>query len=158
MRFAVIMSRFNPEVTEGLLQGALNYLGSNKLDASVFEAPGAFEIPLLARELARTGKYSGVIALGCVIKGDTAHFEFISLGATIGIQQAALETGVPIAFGILTTYTDEQAIARSRRDAHNKGIEAATACHESALLLEGIRSRRRKSAPKKKSGKSAKSR
>ena len=111
------------------------------LPSDVYEAPGAFEIPLIARELARTGQYNGVICLGCVIKGDTAHFEFISLGATLGIQMAGLETGVPITFGILTTYTDEQAIARSRDDAHNKGIEAATACLETVRTLSRIRKR-----------------
>jgi 6,7-dimethyl-8-ribityllumazine synthase len=145
MRFAVIVSRFNEDVTGGLLEGACGYLLSQGIplrDEDKFHAPGAFEIPLLARELARTGQYDGVIGLGCVIKGDTAHFEFISLGATLGIQQASLETGVPIAFGILTTYTDEQAIARSRNDAHNKGIEAAAACHESAQLLRRIRNLR----------------
>ena len=90
---------------------------------------------MLAKTLAKKKKYAGVIALGCVIKGDTAHFEFISLGTAIGLQQASLETNKPIAFGILTTYTDEQAEARSGKDGHNKGIEAASACWESAQLL-----------------------
>ena len=79
-----------------------------------------------------------MICLGCVIKGDTAHFEFISLGATVGIMQASLATAVPISFGVLTTYNDEQATARSRDDAHNKGREAAAACLESAQILAGI--------------------
>jgi 6,7-dimethyl-8-ribityllumazine synthase len=109
----------------------------------VFRAPGAFEIPLLAKKLAKTGRYSGVICLGCVIKGDTAHFEFISLGATIGLMQATLDTEVPITFGILTTYTDEQATVRSRAEgpeaAHNKGREAAAACLDSCLTLRSIR-------------------
>lgn len=143
-RFAIVMSRFNPEVTEGLLHGAISYLKSQDCEpipGDVYEAPGAFEIPLIARELARTGQYNGVICLGCVIKGDTAHFEFISLGATMGIQMAGLETGIPITFGILTTYTDEQAIARSRDDAHNKGVEAATACLETVRTLARIRKR-----------------
>ena len=141
-RFAVIVSRFNEKVTGGLLNGTRQFLAEKKItlaDADVFYAPGAFEIPLIAQRLARTGHYAGVICLGCVIKGDTAHFEFISLGATIGIQQASLTTGVPIAFGILTTYTDEQATARSSADAHNKGREAAAACLESAELLARIR-------------------
>jgi len=77
--------------------------------------------------------------LGCVIKGDTAHFEFISLGATMGLMQATLQTEVPITFGIITTYTDEQAIARSRDDAHNKGREAAAACVESLEVLTAIK-------------------
>lgn len=141
MRFAIVVSRFNPEVTSGLLNGALKYLSEKGIEptpSEIYDAPGAFEIPLLAQALARSGRYSGVICLGCVIKGDTAHFEFISLGATIGIQQAMLQSGVPISFGVLTTYDDEQAIARSRDDAHNKGREAAAACHEAALILAAI--------------------
>lgn len=140
-RFAVVVSTFNPEVTEGLLRGARAVLDEMKCalqPADLFRAPGAFEIPLISQKLARSGRYAGVIALGCVIKGDTAHFEFISLGAAVGIQQASLATGVPISFGILTTYTDEQATARSRDDAHNKGREAALAVWETAQLLARI--------------------
>ena len=107
--------------------------------ADICAAPGAFEIPLLAQSLARSGRYDGVVCLGCVIKGDTAHFEFISLGATMGLMQATLQTEVPITFGIITTYTDEQAIARSRDDHHNKGREAAAACVESLEVLAIIR-------------------
>ena len=141
-RFAIIKSSFNEDVTNGLLQGALSLLKG--YDISVKEtdritAPGAFEIPLLAKTLAKKKGIDGVICLGCVIKGDTAHFEFISLGATIGIQMASLETGKPIAFGILTTYTDEQANTRSRADAHNKGREAALACLETWKTLGQIR-------------------
>lgn len=141
-RLAVIVSRFNPEVTEGLLTGARGELeerGVPLLDTDVFHAPGAFEIPLLAQTLAQSGRYAGVICLGCVIKGDTAHFEFISLGAATGLMQATLATGVPITFGILTTYTDEQALIRSRNDAANKGREAAAACVEALATLEKIR-------------------
>lgn len=119
--------------------GAQEYLNEKKIrDIAVFEAPGAFEIPLIAQTLARTKKYDGVIGLGCVIKGDTAHFEFISLGAAVGLQIASLETGVPITFGILTTYTDEQAQARSRNNPENKGREAAAACYETAVTLSEI--------------------
>lgn len=143
MKFAVVVSRFNPEVTEGLLSGALEYLhekGVERNSVEIIRAPGAFEIPLIAKKLALkrdvSGKlYDGVICLGAVIKGDTAHFEFISLGAATGIMQAMLETDTPIAFGVLTTYTDEQAIKRSRPDAHNKGREAAAACYETAETL-----------------------
>jgi 6,7-dimethyl-8-ribityllumazine synthase len=138
MKFAIVVSKFNEEVTLGLLDGAKKFLASKKVkveEKDIYFAPGSFEIPLLAKTLAKKKKYSGVIALGCVIKGDTAHFEFISLGTAIGLQQASLETNKPIAFGILTTYTDEQAAARSGKDSHNKGIEAASACWESAQLL-----------------------
>ena len=93
----------------------------------------------MAQSLARSGRYDGVVCLGCVIKGDTAHFEFISLGATMGLMQATLQTEVPITSGIITTYTDEQAIARSRDDHHNKGREAAAACVDSLEVLAIIR-------------------
>ena len=141
-RLAVVVSRFNPEVTDGLLAGARRELAERGVpltEANIFPAPGAFEMPLLAKALAETGRYAGVVCLGCVIKGDTAHFEFISLGATTGLMQAMLTTGVPIAFGILTTYTDEQALVRSRDDAANKGREAAAACVEALATLARIR-------------------
>ncbi len=141
MRFAIVVSRFNEEVTGGLLRGALGYLKEKKAKTSaqdVYHAPGAFELPLIATKLAKQKKYDGVICLGCVIKGDTMHFEFISLAATMGILQAGLDTGKPVSFGVLTTMNDAQAEARSRDDAHNKGIEAAAACWESAILLRKI--------------------
>jgi 6,7-dimethyl-8-ribityllumazine synthase len=135
-RLAILVSRFNTAVTHGLRDGALAWLEEHGItDAELFEAPGAFELPLMAQSLARTLRYEGIICLGCVIKGDTAHFEFISLGATIGLMQAQLATGVPIAFGVLTTYDEEQAAARSRNDAHNKGREAAAACVEALAFL-----------------------
>ncbi|MGZ3650578.1 MAG: 6,7-dimethyl-8-ribityllumazine synthase [Bdellovibrionota bacterium] len=138
MRFAVVVSKFNPEVTHGLLGGAQKYLGSKKCKLDVFEAPGAFELPLIAKRLAAKKKYAGVICLGCVIKGDTMHFEFISLAATLGILQASMESGKPVTFGVLTTLDDAQAVKRSRPDAHNKGIEAAAACWETATLLSSL--------------------
>ncbi|MGI4958449.1 MAG: 6,7-dimethyl-8-ribityllumazine synthase [Janthinobacterium lividum] len=140
-RIALVVSRFNEDITGGLRRGALEWLGEHAItvaETDLIAAPGAFELPLIAQALARTGRYQGVICLGCVIKGDTAHFEFISLGAATGLMQASLATGVPIAFGILTTYTEEQAIARSRADIHNKGREAAAACVESIAILQAI--------------------
>lgn len=140
LRLAIVVSRFNPEVTGGLLRGAEATLAEQGLSpADVVEAPGAFEIPLIAQTLARTERYDGVICLGCVVKGDTAHFEFISLGAAVGLMTAGLATETPISFGVLTTYTDQQAEARSRDDAHNKGREAALACIETARTLVAIR-------------------
>jgi len=141
MKFAIVVSKFNPEITQGLLWGARVYLQEYGIDEKhihVFDAPGVFETPLIAHKLAKTGNYEGIICLGCVIKGDTAHFEFISLGATIGLMQASLATATPISFGILTTYTDEQAVTRSARDEHNKGREAAAACFETAQTLKHI--------------------
>ncbi len=137
-RIAIVTSQFNETVTLGLQQGALTYLaeqGVRVAKEAMFSAPGAFEIPLLAKALAKTGAFDGVVCLGCVIKGDTAHFEFISLGATVGLMHTTLETGIPIAFGVITTYTDEQAVTRSRDDAHNKGREAAAACIQTLRSL-----------------------
>lgn len=141
-RIAIIVSQFNPEVTGGLLNGAkleLKERGLTLANSAVFSAPGAFEIPLLAQTLAKTGRFDGVVCLGCVIKGDTAHFEYISEASAHGLMQATLSTGVPITFGILTTYTDEQAEIRSRDDNHNKGREAAAACVEALATLEKIK-------------------
>ena len=143
-RIAIVVSRFNEQVTSGLLAGAraqLRESGVEVPDAAIFEAPGAFEIPLIAQTLARSGRFDGVVCVGCVIKGDTAHFEYISHAASAGLMTASLATGVPLAFGILTTYTDEQAILRSRDDAHNKGREAAAACLASLETLSLIASR-----------------
>ncbi|MFT8675549.1 MAG: 6,7-dimethyl-8-ribityllumazine synthase [Acetobacter sp.] len=141
-RLALIVSRFNETVTGGLRDGAVAWLAEHNITVQaedIYAAPGAFEMPLLAQALAKSQRYEGVICLGCVVKGDTAHFEFISLGATIGILQASLATEVPVAFGILTTYTEEQATLRSSDDVHNKGREAAAACVESLALLRNIR-------------------
>lgn len=141
-RIAVVISGFNPEVTGGLLRGALAELqegGAPAAESDVIDAPGAFELPLLAQALVRTGRYDGVVCLGCVIKGDTAHFEFISLSASVGLMQAGLATETPITFGVLTTYDDDQALVRSRDDAANKGREAAAACLGAVAALRRIR-------------------
>jgi 6,7-dimethyl-8-ribityllumazine synthase len=141
-RVAIIVSRFNEEVTSGLLRGAKAYLAEQGIEvcaADIIDAPGAFELPLIAQTLARRQDYDGIICLGCIIKGDTAHFEFISLGASVGIIMATLTTEKPIAFGILTTYTDAQAEARSRDNASNKGREAAAACLEMIRTLYRLR-------------------
>lgn len=140
-RIAIVVSRFNEEVTSGLLAGAraqLREAGMEVVDGAVFDAPGAFEIPLIAQTLARSSRFDGVVCLGCVIKGDTAHFEYISEAASVGLMTASLATGVPLTFGILTTYTDEQAVLRSRDDAHNKGREAALACLASLATLRRV--------------------
>lgn len=138
MRFAIVVSQFNEKVTGGLLEGAKSYLEGKKAKADVVYAPGAFELPLIAKALAKKKKYAGVICLGCVIKGDTMHFEFISLAATMGILQASLETNKPITFGVLTTLDDAQAEKRSAKNKENKGIEAAAACFETAQLLYSL--------------------
>ena len=142
-RIAIVVSRFNEPVTSGLKRGALAYLaeqGIKVAEGDIYPAPGAFEIPLIAQTLAKSKQYDGVVCLGCVIKGDTAHFEFISLGSTYGLMQTTLKMEMPITFGVITTYTDEQAIARSRDDAHNKGREAAAACVETLETMAAIKS------------------
>lgn len=139
-RLALVVSQFNPEVTHGLRDGALAYLSENGVSVAagdIYSAPGAFEIPLIAKRLAHAG-FDGVICLGCVIKGDTAHFEYISEATAYGLMQAGLETRKPVTFGILTTYTDEQAILRSRKDEHNKGREAAAACLQALRTLDTV--------------------
>ncbi len=138
VRIAVIVSRFNEEVTEGLLAGATEALeeaGLSGDDVTVVRVPGAFEIPVTAMRLAESGDYDSIICLGCLIKGDTMHFEYISEAVTRGIMDVALGTAVPVAFGVLTTTTDQQAIERSRSGPENKGREAALAAVEMAGLF-----------------------
>lgn len=140
-KFAIVSSRFNAPVVNGLLEGAMEYLKQKKLSPEqidIYHVPGSFEIPLIAKKAAESGHYAGIICLGAVIKGETAHFEFISLGATVGIMDSMLKTGIPISFGVLTTYNDEQANARSQPGSHNKGREAAAACFEAAEMLVKI--------------------
>ncbi|MDO8359558.1 MAG: 6,7-dimethyl-8-ribityllumazine synthase [Devosia sp.] len=144
-RIAIVVSRFNEDVTSGLLKGAIAYLAEHGVDLPdhlIFQAPGAFEIPLIAQTLARSGQFDGVVCLGCIIKGDTAHFEYISLAASSGLMAASLATGIPLTFGILTTYNDEQATVRSRDNAHNKGREAAAACIDALDALRAIDAKR----------------
>jgi 6,7-dimethyl-8-ribityllumazine synthase len=140
-RFAIVVSRFNDEITGGLLAGARETLaeaGVSAADVTTVEVPGAFEIPLTARRLAESKRFHAVICLGCLIKGDTMHFEYIASAASQGIMDAGLATGVPIAFGVLTTMTDEQAEIRAAAGAGNKGREAALAAIEMATLFAAI--------------------
>ena len=144
-RFAIVVSRFNDEITEGLLEGALAFFAEHSVSretVTIVRVPGAFEIPLVAKRLGDSGEYDAVVCLGCLIKGETMHFEYIAEAASNGIAQAAIATGVPMAFGVLTTTTEEQAVERSRPGAQNKGREAAAAALEMAALFremdEGI--------------------
>ncbi len=141
MRFAWVVSRYDSEIAKGLEAGARRFFDEKNIQIraeDIIEAPGAFEIPLLAQELARTGRYAGVVCLVCVIRGETAHFDYICQAAASGILQASLATRTPIAFGILTVLERGQALARSRGDDFNKGREAALACYESARILGKI--------------------
>jgi 6,7-dimethyl-8-ribityllumazine synthase len=140
-RFAVILSRFNAFITERLLHGTLDALtrsGARRNNINIVRVPGAFEIPLAARKLAETKKYDAIICLGCLLRGDTAHYDVIVNEVTRGIGQSAQETGVPHAFGVLTCETLEQAIDRAGLKIGNKGFEAALAAVEMASLKEAI--------------------
>jgi len=126
-RIAIVVSRFNRAVTDNLLEGAIvaaKERGVEIVDTDVFPVPGAFELPVVARAIAKGGRYDGVVCLGAVVRGETPHFEFVCEQAAAGIQQVALETGVPVAFGVLTTDTIAQAMARAGGDVGNKGREA----------------------------------
>jgi 6,7-dimethyl-8-ribityllumazine synthase len=138
-RFAVIVSRFNETITGSLRDAAVAALkeaGAAADHVQVFAVPGAFEIPQAARAAAETGRFDAVVCLGCVIRGETPHFEYIASAVAHGITAAAGETGVPMAFGVLTTDTMEQASARSGPGADNKGREAAAAAIEMAALYK----------------------
>ena len=153
MNFALVVSRFNSFITERLLSGALTALkqvGVKREHIEIVRVPGAFEIPGAARTLAETGKYSAIVTLGCLLRGNTLHYEVIANEVTRGIGQATQETGVPIGFGVLTCDTLEQAIDRAGLKAGNKGAEAALAAVEMAVLKKkkGRKSRKQaKSAP-----------
>jgi 6,7-dimethyl-8-ribityllumazine synthase len=142
-RFAIVVSRFNAFITERLLISAIDALvrsGAKKTSIDLVRVPGAFEIPLAARKLAETKKYDAIICLGCLLRGDTAHYDVIVNEVTRGIGQSSQETGVPHAFGVLTCETLEQAIDRAGLKMGNKGFEAALAAVEMASLNAAIES------------------
>lgn len=129
-RIAIAVARFNPSITDRLLAGCQAALTEAGVDANavrVVPVPGAWELPLACRQLAETGQFDGVIALGAVVRGETAHFDFISAECAHGLMQASLETDVPIAFGVLTPENGEQALERADPARKNKGREAALA-------------------------------
>src|SRR3990172_6396129 len=141
LRLAIVVSRFNSFVTERLLSGALDALarvGADEKKIEVVRVPGSFEIPVAAKQLAQTGRYHALVCLGCILRGDTQHFDFISAEVTRGVQLAAVETGVPMAFGVLTCDTLEQAIDRAGAKSGNKGAEAALTAVEMANLLARV--------------------
>jgi 6,7-dimethyl-8-ribityllumazine synthase len=154
LRFGVVVSRWNSFITERLLQGALDALrrgGCREEDITVVRVPGAFEIPSQARTLALTGKYDAIVTLGCLIRGETTHYEHISTEVTRGIGQSAQETGVPHTYGVLTCENLEQALDRAGLKAGNKGFEAALSAVEMASLQRktGGRSKKRTTTRKK---------
>jgi 6,7-dimethyl-8-ribityllumazine synthase len=141
LRFGIVVSRFNEFITTRLLTGAYDGLlrsGAIEKDVHIVRVPGSFEIPSAARTLAETGRYDAIICLGCLLRGDTAHYDVIANEVTRGIGQSAQETGVPHAFGVLTCDTLEQAIDRAGLKMGNKGFEAALAAVEMANLKKAV--------------------
>src|SRR5580704_8158970 len=142
LRFAIVVSRFNSFITDRLLTGAqdaLHRTGAADEMVDVVKVPGSWEVPLVAGELARQHRYDAVICLSCVIRGETPHFDYVAAEAAKGVAHASAETGVPVAFGVLTTNTLEQAIDRAGAKGGNKGFDAAMTAIEMANLLRSLR-------------------
>lgn len=140
-RVAVVAARFNADIVDRMVEGAAAAWarqGGVPEQMVLVRAPGAFELPLLARKLAATGRYDAIVALGCVIRGDTAHFDFVAGEAARGIADAARDTGLPVIFGVLTTENLEQALERASVDRMDKGGEAMDAALEMAVVLQQI--------------------
>jgi 6,7-dimethyl-8-ribityllumazine synthase len=142
LRFAIVVSRFNSFITDRLLTGAqdaLHRTGAADEMVDVVKVPGSWEVPLVAGELARQHRYDAVICLSCVIRGETPHFDYVAAEAAKGVAHASAETGVPVAFGVLTTNTLEQAIDRAGTKSGNKGFDAAMTAIEMANLMRTLR-------------------
>ena len=142
LKFVIVVSRFNGFIGERLLAGALDALGrtGGQLDdVEVVKVPGSWELPVVVRELARQKRHDAIICLGAVIRGDTPHFDYVAGEAAKGIAAASVETGIPVAFGVLTTNTVEQAVDRAGAKSGNKGFDAAMSAIEMANLLRKLR-------------------
>jgi len=143
LRFAIAVSRFNSFITERLLAAAIDVLersGAKSGDVDVVHVPGAFELPLTAKKLALAGKYDALIAIGCVLRGETAHYDYVCSETSRGLQLAQMDTGVPVIFCVLTCDTLEQAIDRAGLKGGNKGFEAGQAAIEMAQLSRKLKS------------------
>lgn len=141
LRFGIIVSRFNDFICDRLLGGALDALkrsGAEEKNIDVFKVPGAFEIPLIAKKVAGTGRFDAVICLGAVIRGSTPHFDYVANEVSKGVASVSLDATIPISFGVLTTDTLEQAIERAGSKAGNKGWDAAMAAIEMANLMKQL--------------------
>jgi 6,7-dimethyl-8-ribityllumazine synthase len=148
--FGIVASRFNDFVVKALLEGAIEAIRRHGGEAGVVDVvwvPGSYEIPVVARELALSGRYDALICLGAVIRGATAHFDYVAGGAAGGISNVALETGVPVIFGVITTESIEQAIERAGTKMGNKGFEAAVSAMEMADIMAKLRERASLSNP-----------
>ncbi len=140
-KFCIIVSRFNEFISGKLLSGAVDELKRHGVEDSnidIIWCPGAFEIPLVAKKCANTGKYSAIITLGAVIKGSTSHYDYVCAEVSKGVASVSLETGIPVIFGVLTTENLEQAIERAGTKAGNKGVDAAKSAIEMANLIKTI--------------------
>jgi 6,7-dimethyl-8-ribityllumazine synthase len=141
LKFAIVVSRFNDFITSKLLDGAKDALlrhGAKEEDIDIAKVPGSFEIPLIAKKLASKGTYNAVICLGTVIRGATPHFEYVAAEVSKGVATASMETGVPIAFGVITSDTIEQAVERAGTKSGNKGFDAAITAIEMAQLMKKL--------------------
>ena len=158
LRFGIAVSRFNSFITERLLAAALDALeraGATGKDVDVVRVPGSFELPLTSKKLAQTGKYDALIAIGCVIRGETAHYDYVCSETSRGLQLAQMDTGVPVIFCVLTVDTLEQAIDRAGLKSGNKGFEAGLAAIEMGRLSKKLRGGSgAAAAPKKKAQRS----
>ncbi len=142
LRFGVVVSRVNEFITSRLLDGALDALtrsGVQPEDIEIVRVPGSFEIPITAKKMAQVRRYDAIICLGALIRGETPHFDYLSAAVTQGVAQAALESGIPLSFGILTTHSLEQAIERAGAKQGNKGWEAAVTAIEMANLFRHLK-------------------
>jgi 6,7-dimethyl-8-ribityllumazine synthase len=142
LKVGIVVARFNSFIAERLLDGALDALvrhGADDKSIEVARVPGAFEIPLATARMAQSGKYDALICLGAVIRGSTPHFDYVASEVSKGVAQVSLSSGIPVAFGVLTTDTIEQAVERAGTKAGNKGFDAAMTAIETANLLKGLK-------------------
>ncbi|WP_319583292.1 6,7-dimethyl-8-ribityllumazine synthase [uncultured Pseudodesulfovibrio sp.] len=141
LKIAIVAARFNDFIVDRLISGAVDYLvrhGASEDDLTLIRLPGAFELPIAAQKLARSGEYAGIVVLGAVIRGGTPHFDYVCSECAKGIAMASMESGVPMGFGLLTCDSLDQAIERAGAKAGNKGVEAASALLETVRVLEQI--------------------
>ncbi|HTQ96327.1 MAG TPA: 6,7-dimethyl-8-ribityllumazine synthase [Candidatus Acidoferrum sp.] len=152
LRFGVVVSRFNSFITERLLQGTVDALersGAVSANVDVVHVPGAFELPLIAKKLAQTGRYDALVAIGCILRGETAHYDYVCSETSRGLQLAQMDTGIPVMFCVLTCDTLEQAIDRAGLKGGNKGFEAGLGAVEMAQLSKKLRGGAKAAAPGK---------